>query len=74
MARGVPADSAEATALAERHRRHISHRFYECAPEFHRCLAEMYVADDRFRANYDDVAPGLAHYVHDAIMANADRG
>ncbi len=74
MARGVSADSAEAAAIAERHRRHISDRFYECAPEFHRCLAEMYVADDRFRANYDDVAPGLAHYVHDAIMANADRG
>jgi hypothetical protein len=32
----------------------------------------MYVADDRFRATYDDVAPGLAQYVHDAIVANAD--
>jgi DNA-binding transcriptional MerR regulator len=74
MARGVPADSAEATAIAERHRRHISDRFYACAPEFHRRLAELYVADGRFRANYDDVAPGLAHYVHDAIIANGERG
>ena len=29
----------------------------------------MYVADDRFRRNYDDRAPGLAQYVHDAIMS-----
>jgi hypothetical protein len=33
----------------------------------------MYVADPRFTATYDDVAPGLAVYVRDAIAANADR-
>jgi hypothetical protein len=32
----------------------------------------MYVADERFRRSYDEVAPGLAHYVHDAIAASAD--
>jgi DNA-binding transcriptional MerR regulator len=35
--------------------------------------AEMYVADERFAKRYEDVAPGLARYVHDAITANADR-
>jgi hypothetical protein len=39
----------------------------------HRGLAEMYVTDERFARNYDDVEPGLARYVHDAINANADR-
>ena len=39
----------------------------------HRGLAEMYVADERFAATFDTVAPGLARYVHDAIIANADR-
>ena len=39
----------------------------------HRGLAEMYVTDPRFTAAYDDVAPGLARYVRDAILANADR-
>lgn len=73
MARGLPADGVEARALAERHRQHISGRFYACAPELHRGLAELYVSDDRFRANYDDTAPGLAQYVHDAIVAGADR-
>jgi hypothetical protein len=33
----------------------------------------MYVADPRFTQTYDVVAPGPAQYVHDAILANADR-
>ena len=37
-----------------------------------RGLAEMYVADDRFRRTYDDRAPGLAQWVHDAILAETD--
>ncbi len=37
----------------------------------HRGLADMYVADERFAAHYDAVAPGLAQYVHDAVYANA---
>jgi hypothetical protein len=39
----------------------------------HRGLAEMYVADDRFMRTYDDVAPGLAQYVHDAIVLAAEQ-
>lgn len=33
----------------------------------------MYVADPRFTATYEQIAPGLATYVHDAIVANADQ-
>ena len=29
----------------------------------------MYVADERFMRYYDDVAPGLAQYVRDSIVA-----
>jgi hypothetical protein len=47
--------------------------FYDCPPRMHRGLAEMYVADARFAKHYDDVAAGLAQYVHDAIVANAMR-
>lgn len=47
--------------------------FYECRYEMHRGLAEMYLADERFTATFESVAPGLARYVHDAIVANADR-
>jgi hypothetical protein len=31
----------------------------------------MYVADPRFTAMYEEVAPGLAVFVRDAIVANA---
>jgi DNA-binding transcriptional MerR regulator len=70
---GVPPDSTRAMDLAEAHRRHISQWFYECSYEVHRGLAEMYTADERFAKHYEDVAPGLAQYVHDAITANAGR-
>jgi len=70
---GDPATSARAMDLAEAHRAHISRWFYDCSPAMHRGLAEMYVADPRFTATYDQVEPGLAAYVHDAILANADR-
>lgn len=73
MRSGEPADSPRAMDLAERHRRHIGRWFYECGHEIHCGLAEMYLADPRFTATYENVAPGLARYVHDAIMANARR-
>ena len=35
--------------------------------EYHKGLGEMYVADERFRANYDKLAPGCTEFLHDAI-------
>jgi MerR family transcriptional regulator, thiopeptide resistance regulator len=71
MRAGEPATGAAARALAERHREHLSRWFYPCSPQMHRGLAEMYVADERFRRNYEREAEGLATYLHDAIVANA---
>jgi len=73
MADGEPATSERAMDAAEQHRLHIHDRFYDLTPEFHRNLGDMYLADPRFTKSYDDVAPGLAQYVRDAIHANADR-
>ncbi|WP_119727467.1 MerR family transcriptional regulator [Thermomonospora amylolytica] len=73
MAAGVPAADARAMDLAERHRQSITDGFYECTVEIHRGLADLYVSDPRFTAAYDRAAEGLAQYVHDAILANADR-
>jgi len=70
---GLPAGSDEAMDAAEAHRRHINDWFYECSPQMHVGLAEMYLADPRFTATYEGVAPGLAQYLHDAILANAAR-
>jgi len=70
---GEPADGGTAMDLAEVHRQHITEHFYECHYAIHRGLAEMYVADPRFTATYEKVAPGLAQWLRDAVIANADR-
>lgn len=69
LAAGAPADGPEAAAAVRAHREHISRWFYDLSPQMQRGLAAMYVEDDRFRRTYDDRAPGLAQYVHDAVMA-----
>jgi hypothetical protein len=73
MSAGVPADSEQAMAIAEEHRQHISRWFYDCPPEMHAGLGRMYVEDERFTANYERIAPGLAEYVSTAVQANAAR-
>jgi DNA-binding transcriptional MerR regulator len=73
MRQGLPPTSEAAMDAAEAHRRHIDEAFYPCSHAMHRGLADMYLADPRFAAHYDDQAPGLAQYVHDAVHANADR-
>ncbi|MGL5908907.1 MAG: MerR family transcriptional regulator [Phycicoccus sp.] len=70
---GEPASSERAMDAAEAHRASIERWFYDLDHAFHRNLADMYVADPRFAATYDDLAPGLAQYVRDAVHANADR-
>ena len=71
--RGEPATSEAAMDAAEQHRRHIADRFYDLDHEFHSGLADMYVSDPRFTKSYEDLEPGLAVYVRDAIHANSDR-
>jgi DNA-binding transcriptional MerR regulator len=70
---GEPPASAVAMDLAEEHRLHLTRWFYDCGYGMHRGLAELYVSDPRYMASYDDIEPGFSQYVHDAIMANADR-
>lgn len=70
---GVPATGNRAMDVAEAHRRYISRWFYECSYERHRGLAGLYMSDPRYGKNYEELAPGLTQYVHDAILANAER-
>ena len=72
MRSGEPSDGEDAAQLAEAHRRGIG-RFWDCTHAAHCNLAEMYLADPRFTQHYEDIALGLAQYVHDAILANAER-
>ncbi len=73
MRRGLPPDSPEAMDAAEAHRQLVTRWFYDCSPQMHRGLGDMYVADPRFTAHYDRLEPGLAQWVREAVHANADR-
>ena len=73
MTAGLPATSAQAMGAAEQHRLHIQRWFFDLPPELHRSLGDRYITDPTFTKNYENIAPGLAQYVRDAIHANADR-
>lgn len=68
---GLAADSPRAMELAERHLAYLERWFYPCGYAMHRGLGDLYINDPRFEAHYAKVASGLAHYLHDAIYANA---
>lgn len=70
---GLPPDSPEAMNAVEAHRQHITDRFYDVSYGMHRALADMYVEDPRFTQTYEDLEPGLAAFVRDAVYANAAR-
>jgi len=73
MEAGLPATSEEAMDAAEQARLQIEKWFYDITADFHRNLGDMYIADPRFTKTYEDIKPGMAQYVRDAIHANADR-
>ncbi|MFJ7337792.1 MerR family transcriptional regulator [Streptomyces sp. NPDC101110] len=73
MSADEPPTGEAAMTLAEEHRQHICTWFYECSYEIHRCLGETYVSDERFKAFYEALRPGLAEHLRDAIVANAAR-
>ena len=49
------------------HRQWLCIFYPKYSKEYHKGLGEMYVADERFRANYDKLAPGCAKFLRDAI-------
>ena len=65
----VQPGSAAANELAARHHASIE-RYYDCSEQMHVCLAQMYLADERFTRYYDDVEPGLAQFLHDIVVAS----
>jgi hypothetical protein len=69
MRAGSSPATAAAIELAEAHRLHIDRWFYPCSPQTHLALAESYMTDPRFTAFYDEIEPGLAAYLRDAIAA-----
>lgn len=73
LASGAQARSSKTMDLAEAHRQHLERWFYPCSARMHCGLADLYVNDPRFAAQFDSFAPKLAHYLRDAIYANVER-
>jgi hypothetical protein len=70
---GEAPDGGAAMDKAEEARLHIDRWFYPCSHRMHEGLADMYTADARFAAHYEERAEGLASFVSTAIKANAAR-
>ena len=70
---GTPADSEAAMNLAEAHRQLFIRWFHDCDHEMRRAVADLCFDSPLFRGYWENVAPGLAEFVHDAVHANADR-
>lgn len=63
--------SDNAHELAEKHKEWLMFSWSTYSKEAHAGLAEMYVADDRFRAYYDKKVEGGAAFLRDAIVTYA---
>ena len=49
------------------HRQWLCVYYPKYSKEYHMGLGEMYVADERFKANYEKLAPGCTEFFRDAI-------
>lgn len=58
-------------ALVKRHF-HTMEKFYDVPKERYLGLSELYITDDRFRANYDKYAPGLADFLSSGMKIYAE--
>ena len=63
---GDPAGET-AQKACDLHRQWLCVYYPKYSAEYHMGLGEMYVADERFRANYDKLAPGCTEFLRDAI-------
>lgn len=73
MRSDTPATSEETQKLIARHYAGLR-AFYEPNLELYQGLAEMYVADNRFKQNYEKVEKGLAEYLRDGMLEFVKRG
>jgi len=60
-------DGELAQAACDLHKQWLSVFYPNYSKEYHKGLGEMYVADERFKANYEKIAPGCAEFFRDAI-------
>lgn len=66
---GCAPGSYDAQALVKKLQGYITEHFYNCTDAILAGLGEMYVADDRFRANIDKHGDGTAQFIRQAIQS-----
>ncbi len=69
---GFASHSDEVQEIVARHHAWLSEIWTPDATAY-RSLTQMYVDDERFKAHYDEVAPGAAELLRDAAALYADR-
>ena len=67
MQNGYTADSHEAQTLVKELQNYITENYYTCTKEILAGLGQMYVADERFKANINKNGNGTAEFVREAI-------
>ncbi len=70
MADGPESEDVQ-KAVAE-WRQFITDHYYDCTPDIFIGLADIYTGDERFRHNIDQIKPGLATFMSDAIIIYCD--
>lgn len=68
-AEGATPDSETAQTLVRRLQAHITDNFYTCTKEILAGLGQMYVADERFKANIDKNGNGTAEFISKAVKS-----
>lgn len=67
MKKGFTPESENAQSLCKKLQQFITDNFYTCTKEILAGLGEMYVLDERFRANIDKNGEGTAEFIRDAL-------
>ena len=67
MKNGEGAESDGAQAVVKKLQQYITDNFYNCTDEILAGLGQMYVCDERFKANIDKNGAGTAEFAGDAI-------
>jgi DNA-binding transcriptional MerR regulator len=70
MLAGIPVDAPQVFAELDIHYRHLSESWTPTTAQYLH-LARMQAQEEQFRANYEQVAEGLAEYMRDAMTAYA---
>lgn len=72
LEQGGDATGEAAQKAAELHREWLCFHWASYSPKAHKGLVDMCLADDRFKAYYDDISPGCATLLRDAVYLYCD--